>query len=146
MREQITSKIVALLKAQRSVRFGRVQRDPIIPSELPKTAFPAIYVETTDEDIEDISMYSQSQPIRHGVMEVAVVLIVGGKERDTQKNIAIQATEQTLMTDRKLGELVEDCRLTRVESVVIGESAPFTTCRMIFTIEYCYTITIEEGN
>jgi hypothetical protein len=77
-------------------------------------------------------------------MEVAVVLVIGGKERDTQKNIAIQATEVTLMTDRTLDGLVNDCRLTRVESVVIGESAPFTTCRMIFTTEYCYTIDIEE--
>lgn len=145
MREQITSKIVELLKNQRSVKFGRVQRDPIIPSELPKTAFPAIYVETTDEDIEDITMYSGSQPVRHGVMEVNVVMVIGGKERDTQKNIAIQATEQTLMTDRKLDNTVEDCRLTRVESVVIGESAPFTTCRMVFTCEYCYTINLE-GN
>jgi len=72
-------------------------------------------------------------------------MVIGGKERDTQKNIAIQATEQTLMTDRKLGNTVEDCRLTRVESVVIGESAPFTTCRMVFTCEYCYTINLE-GN
>ena len=144
MREQITSKIVELLTAQRSVRFGKVQRDPIIPEELPKTAFPAVYIETTDEEIQDITMYSGTQPVREGIMEVAVVLVIGGKERDTQKNIAIQATEVTLMTDRTLDGLVNDCRLTRVESVVIGESAPFTTCRMIFTTEYCYTIDIEE--
>jgi hypothetical protein len=144
MREQITSKIVELLTAQRSVRFGKVQRDPIIPEELPKTAFPAVYIETTDEEIQDITMYAQTQPVREGIMEVAVVLVIGGKERDTQKNIAIQATEVTLMTDRTLDGLVNDCRLTRVESVVIGESAPFTTCRMIFTTEYCYTIDIEE--
>ena len=144
MREQITSKIVELLTAQRSVRFGKVQRDPIDPNELPKTAFPAVYIETTDEEIQDITMYSGTQPIREGIMEVAVVLVIGGKERDTQKNIAIQATEVTLMTDRTLDGLVNDCRLTRVESVVIGESAPFTTCRMIFTTEYCYTIDIEE--
>lgn len=144
MREQITSKIVELLTAQRSVRFGKVQRDPIDPNELAKTAFPAVYIETTDEEIQDITMYAQTQPVRNGIMEVAVVLVIGGKERDTQKNIAVQATEVTLMTDRTLDGLVNDCRLTRVESVVIGESAPFTTCRMIFTTEYCYTIDIEE--
>lgn len=145
MREEITSNIVELLRAQRSVKFGKVERDPIDPNELPKTAFPAIYVETTDEDIEDITMYSGAQPVRKGMMEVAVVLMIGGKERDRQKNIAVQATEQTLMQDRTLGNVVEDCRLSRVESVVIGESAPFTTCRMIFTCEYCYTINLE-GN
>lgn len=114
MREQITSKIVELLTAQRSVRFGKVQRDPIDPNELAKTAFPAVYIETTDEEIQDITMYAQTQPVRNGIMEVAVVLVIGGKERDTQKNIAVQATEVTLMTDRTLDGLVNDCRLTRV--------------------------------
>jgi|TARA_R110001632_G_scaffold149370_1_gene266777 hypothetical protein len=145
-REQITSKIVELLKAQRSVRFGKVERDPVDPSELAKTAFPALYVETTDEDIEDIAMGggTANNPLRMGSMEVAVVLLIGGKQRDTQKNIAVEAAENTIMSDRTLDGTVEDIRLTRVEAVVIGESAPFTTCRMIFTVEYCYTITKEE--
>ena len=40
-REQVTSKVVELLKEQRSVKFGKVERDPIDPTELAKTAFPA---------------------------------------------------------------------------------------------------------
>jgi hypothetical protein len=141
MREQITSKIVEMLKEQRSVKFGKVQRDPIDPNELAKSAFPAIYVETTDEEITDISMtMGASGSQRQGVMEVSIILLIGGKERDTQRNIAIQATEETLMTDRTLEGTVDDIRLTRVESVGIGESAPYATCRMIFTTEYCYTI------
>lgn len=140
-REQITSKIVEMLKEQRSVKFGKVQRDPIDPTELAKTAFPAIYVETTDELIDDISMPMGSRGnMRHGIMEVAIILLIGGKERDTQRNIAIQATEETLMMDRTLEATVNDIRLTRVESVAIGESAPYATCRMVFTVEYCYTI------
>lgn len=145
MREQITSKITELLKAQRSVKFGKVQRDPIIPNELPKSAFPAVYVETTNEDIADITMYAGASPMRQGIMQISAIIIVGGKERDTQRNIAVEATEATLMADRTLGGIVQDCRLSRVESVAIGESAPFASCRMIFTVEYCYTVEIE-GN
>ena len=142
-REAITSKVVEMLSEQRSVRFGKVQRDPIEPTELAKTAFPAVYVETTDEEIVDVSMrMGANGNLRHGVMEIAIILLIGGKERDTQRNIAIQATEATLMTDRTLDNTVEDIRLTRVESVAIGESAPYATCRMIFTCEYCYTINI----
>jgi hypothetical protein len=140
-REQVTSKVVELLKEQRSVKFGKVERDPIDPTELAKTAFPAIYVETTDEEITDISMRMGSVGNqRYGVMEIAIILLIGGKERDTQRNIAIQATEATLMTDRTLQDTVNDIRLTRVESVAVGESAPYAQCRMIFTCEYCYTI------
>tara|TARA_R110001606_G_scaffold194795_1_gene342524 strand:+ start:1148 stop:1585 length:438 start_codon:yes stop_codon:yes gene_type:complete len=143
-REAVTSKVVELLKEQRSVRFGKVQRDPIEPTELAKTAFPAVYVETTDEEIEDVTMRmgASGNSLRHGVMEIAIILLIGGRERDTQRNVAIQATEATLMTDRTLDNTVEDIRLTRVESVAIGESAPYATCRMIFTCEYCYTINI----
>ena len=130
-----------MLSEQRSVRFGKVQRDPIEPTELAKTAFPAVYVETTDEEIVDVSMrMGANGNLRHGVMEIAIILLIGGKERDTQRNIAIQATEATLMADRTLDNTVEDIRLTRVESVAIGESAPYATCRMIFTCGYCYTI------
>lgn len=140
-REDITSAIVALLKAQRSVKLGKVVRDPIDPNELPKTAFPAVYVETTDEEIADITMAMGSGGNwRQGIMEINCVLIVGGKERDTQRNIAIEAIENNLMADRTLGSLVDDIRLTRVETITTGESAPFASCRAVFTVEYCYQI------
>lgn len=139
-REAITSKVVELLKAQRSVRLGRVERDPIDPNELPKTAFPAVYIETTNEDIEDITMYAGSSPLRQAMMEISIVLIVGGQQRDTQRNVAIQAIEENIMSDRKLGGLVQDIRLTRVESVTTSESAPFASCLIVFMAEYCYQI------
>ena len=55
-REDIVKQFVTELKAMKTVKLGRVQRDPIIISELPKTGFPAVYVETTDEDRENITM------------------------------------------------------------------------------------------
>ena len=140
-REDIVSECVKLLKAQRSVRLNKVERDPIDPTELAKTAFPAVYLETSDEEILDVTtMMGAGGSVRQGSMELAVVLIIGGLKRDTQRNIAVESIEDTLMADRHLGNLVDDIRLTRVESVTTGESAPFASCRMIFTIEYCYKI------
>ena len=140
-REDIIVQVVKTLKAQRSVKLGKVQRDPIDPNELPKTAFPAVYIETSDEDIEDITMTMGSTGLqRRGSMEVDLVLLIGGRSRDTQRNIAIEAIENALMADRTLDSTVEDIRLTRVETVTTGESAPFASCRMIFTIEYCYQL------
>lgn len=140
-REDILVEITELLRSQRSVRLGKVERDPIDPDQLAKTAFPAVYIETTDEEIEDLTMsMGAGGLIRKGMMEVNVVLIVGGRERDTQRNIAVEAIENTLMADRSLEGTVEDIRLTRVESVTTGESAPFASCRMVFLTEYCYQL------
>lgn len=140
-REDILVEIVERLKAQRSVKLGVVQRDPIVIEELAATAFPAVYIETSDEDIEDITMAMGSAGLmRKGLMEVSIVLVVGGRERDTQRNIAVEAIENTLMADRSLDSTVEDIRLTRVETITTGESAPFASCGMIFTVEYCYQL------
>lgn len=140
-REDILVEVTKLLKAQRSVKLGKVERDPIVIEELPKTAFPAVYIETTDEDIIDITMTMGASGLqRQGEMEIAVVLVIGGRERDTQRNIAVEAIENTLMADRSLSNTVEDIRLSRVETVETGESAPFASCRMIFTVEYCYQL------
>jgi hypothetical protein len=140
-REDILVEIVERLKAQRSVKLGVVQRDPIVIEELAATAFPAVYIETTDEEIEDITMSMGSAGLmRRGLMEVSIVLVVGGRERDTQRNIAVEAIENTLMADRSLDSTVEDIRLTRVETITTGESAPFASCGMIFTVEYCYQL------
>ena len=140
-REDILVEVTKLLKAQRSVKLGKVERDPIDPNELAKTAFPAVYIETTDEDIEDITMSMGSVGLdRRGSMEIDIVLLIGGRERDTQRNIAVESIENTLMADRTLSSTVEDIRLTRVETVTTGESAPFASCRMVFTVEYCYQL------
>lgn len=140
-REDILVEVTKLLKAQRSVKLGKVERDPIVIEELPKTAFPAVYIETTDEDIIDITMTMGASGLqRQGEMEIAVVLVIGGRSRDTQRNIAVEAIENTLMADRSLSNTVEDIRLSRVETVETGESAPFASCRMIFTVEYCYQL------
>ena len=135
-RENILGEVAKRLKAQRTVKLGRVERDPIDPNELPKTAFPAVYVETADEDIDAIAV----DKLRKSTMDISVVLIVGGKERDKQKNIAVDAIEDTLMEDVTLDGNVNYIGLTRVQTVTVGESAPFATCRMIFTVEFFYTV------
>jgi len=141
-REDIIVSVMTLLKSQRSVRLGVVERNPIVPDQLAATAFPAVFLETSDEEIADISMAMGAKGglMREGIMEVDLVLLIGGRERDTQRNIAVEAIENTLMADRSLGGTVEDIRLSRVETVQTGESAPYASCRMVFTIEYCYTI------
>ena len=135
-RETICAEIVTLFKKQRSVKFGRVVRDPVVPSELPRTAFPCVYVESSDEDIEDIAFAG----VREGVMEVAIVLLISGKKRNTQLNVAIEAMENTINEDRTLGGKAIDCSLTRIEQLEAGDMSPFSSSRVVFTVSYVYTI------
>lgn len=135
MREDIVAECIKMIKAQRGVKLGKVVRDPVVPDELPKTAFPAVFVETSNEDIDRIT----GQQMR-SEMELSLVVLIGGESRDTQRNTVISAIEKTLLSDRSLNNKVMDIRLTRVEAISTGESAPFASCRMIFLIEYCYSI------
>lgn len=135
-RETIIAEVFDLLKAQKSVKFGRVSRDPIDPNELAKTSFPAAYITTTNEDITDLSFTK----LRQGIMEVAITLFVGGANRDTQRNLAVEAVEKTLMADRTLGGVAEDCMLTSVETITVGEGKPYASYRVVFTIQHCYTL------
>lgn len=135
-RETIIAEVFDLLKAQKSVKFGRVSRDPIDPNELAKTSFPAAYITTTNEDITDLSF----SKLRQGIMEVAITLFVGGANRDTQRNLAVEAVEKTLMADRTLGGVAEDCMLTSVETITVGEGKPYASYRVVFTIQHCYTL------
>jgi hypothetical protein len=135
-RESICAELVSLFKKQRSVKFGRVVRDPIIPEELPRTAFPAVYIESSDEDIEDIAFSG----LRQGVMEVECVVVISGKERNTQLNVAIKAMEDTVNADRTLGSRATDCSLTRIEQLEAGDMSPYSSSRVVFTVSYVYTI------
>lgn len=135
-REDIVAEIFKRLQAQKSVRLGKLSRDPITPEELPKTGFPAAYIETTDEDILDIS-YGGG---RQGTMLCDIVLFVSGANRDTQRNITTSAIEATLMADRTLNSNVEDIALTRIETINVGEAAPYASFRLTFTITYCYNL------
>lgn len=135
-RESIVSHLESLLKKMNTPKLGKVVRDPIIPEELPKTAFPAVYIETTDEELEDVSL----DQLRHGIMEVDVVCIIGGKKRDTQRNILVEGIEKVLLADRTVNNEATHIALTRVESLQVGQSAPYAGVRMVFTVQRHYKL------
>lgn len=137
-RESIVAEIASQLKAMNTVKLGKVERDPIVPDELPKTAFPACYIETTDEDIEDVTLGVKST--RRGIMLVNVVVIIGGKQRDTQRNLVVEAVENQLLSDRTVNNTATHIALTGVESMQVGESAPYASVRMVFTVTHHYKI------
>lgn len=135
-RETIVARIATQLATVTNPTIKKVVRDPIIPEELAKTAFPAVYVETSDEEIQDITLGG----MREGEMLVNVVGFVGGANRDTQRNNLVSSIESTLLADRTLNGTATHIALTGVESVQVGESAPYASVRMVFTVKHHYTI------
>ena len=135
-RETIVAEMVSQINGLSQIK--KVERDPIIPEELGKTAFPACYVETSDEDIEDITL--NTPQLRRGLMTVNVVLLIGGNNRDKTRNDLVEVIENQLLSDRSLNNTATHIALTGVESVQVGESAPYASVRMVFTVTHHYTI------
>ena len=134
-REDIVAKIYDLLKSQRSVKLGVVQRDPIVPEELPRTGFPAVNIEAATEERELLA-----GGLQEVLLEVELVLTVNGKERDKQRNILADSLETTLLNNSDLKALVTDIRVTRLENIENGEASPYASLRMVLETRYCLTI------
>jgi hypothetical protein len=134
-RENIVQQIYTLLKEQRSVRLGVVSRDPIIPEELPRTGFPAVNIESSDEERDYLA-----GDIVEATMDVELVITVNGKERDTQRNTVAHSVEQTILGDTTLRGLMSDIRVSRIENVQNGEAAPYASMRVVYEVKYCYNV------
>ena len=134
-RENIVQQIYTLLKEQRSVRLGVVSRDPIIPEELPRTGFPAVNIESSDEERNYLA-----GNIVEATMDVELIITVNGKERDTQRNTVAHSVEQTILGDTTLRGLMSDIRVSRIENVQNGEAAPYASMRVVYEVKYCYNV------
>ena len=134
-RENIVKRFYEVAKDQRSVKFNTVVRDPIIAEELPRTGFPAAYLESSNEERLNIT-----KTLRECNMDIAIVITVNGRDRDTQRNVAIEAIEESIYNDTEINSLVNSIELTNIDIVDVGEASPFATVRVTFGVTYCYTV------
>jgi len=133
IREQIVSKIYSALSNQRTVKLGVVKRDPIIPDELPRTGFPALSIESTDEERTPLTSTTYES-----IMEVECVVYVNGANRDRQRNEVLFAVENKILADVEIKALVSDIYVTRIENIENGQASPYASSRLVFTVRYCY--------
>lgn len=134
-REDITAKVYDLLKTQRSVKLGVVSRDPIVAEELPRTGFPAVNIEATNEERELLAGGMQEV-----ALQLELILTVNGKDRDRQRNVLIDAIEDHVISNSDLRKLVTDITVIRLENVQNGEASPYASIRMVLEARYCLTI------
>lgn len=138
-RELITQDIVDTLKNQQTARFGTVTRDPGIElQDLAATAFPAVIIESGNEDRVSITQGGMSQT-RQSTMEVNISVWTNSNSRvDTLRNDLIEQIEELVEADPSRGGLALD---TQLISVVTNnaETAPYFAMGMVFQITYVYT-------
>ena len=143
-REDIANNIIQTLKANAYTKTGskwvkHITRESVDFQELSREAFPAVFVETSNEVREDISMGGMGSITRDATIEYILDIYVHGANRDTQLNYCLDMVETALDADRKRGRFADDTQLREIETIVVGEATPYKGVRMVFDVKYCYT-------
>lgn len=137
-REDIAVNIVQTLLAMTAVRLGKVTREPIIIAELSRQALPAVFVESADEQREQLTAGSG----RLGTINYNLDILVAGDTRDSDRNHIVEAIEEALETDVRRGGNALDGEVITVEVIDPGEAVPYATMRLVYQVTYRY----ERGN
>lgn len=137
VRENIVKDIVKVLKDADDPRFGLVTRDPFDPAQLSRQQFPAVYVQSADEQRGDITMGTTSG-LREATLELRLVGWVNGTNIDTQRNDLIERIEEALDQDRTRSG---HARWTQLREVTVDFDVvePFGRVDMVVEVYYTYT-------
>lgn len=133
-REAITQYIVDKIAQVRYVKS--VTREPKSLEELSRNSFPHVLVETANE-VRDNSSFGQT--IRQQAdLDLLINIVVHGEDRDSQRNLILEAVERKLHEDSTLGGLAMDSLVTRIQIREIAEADPYATAAMVYTVRYYY--------
>lgn len=133
-RERITSKVIELTNTVRYVKS--VTREPVDITELSRTSFPHVFVETANETREHVSFGDGTR--RSSDLDILLNIVVYGDSRDSQRNLIIEALERKFAEDPTLGDLAYDSFVTDIQIREIGEAEPYGSAAMIFRVRYFY--------
>ncbi|MAO23327.1 MAG: hypothetical protein CMJ25_21450 [Phycisphaerae bacterium] len=133
-REDIANDIVKALKAIASPRLGLVTREPIIIDEISRQAIPAVFVESADEEREQLTAGSA----RLGRISYNLDIIVKTDMRDTERNALVESIEEKLEQDVKRDNNALDGEVVVVEVIDPGEATPYATMRVVYLVTYRY--------
>lgn len=139
LREQITVKITEVLETIRDPRPVWVTREPFDSEKLAITQYPAILVQTQDENRRTTSMGVPATGRRIADITIEIRGFVRGTELDRRRNELIEAIEEILDADRYLGlrsEGVMNSEVTLIE--VIERQPPLAEFRIEFVVNYTY--------
>jgi hypothetical protein len=136
IRETTAKDIVTVLGEITDPKPILVTREPFEPTELAITQFPAILVQSTNEEKSTITMGMSSVGLRQGTILFEIRGFVRGNDLDTRRNDLIEAIEESLDQDRYRNQtgVVINSEILSIE--VISRMAPLAEFLMIYSVEY----------
>ena len=139
-RENIANNIITVLTAVTSpITLKKVTREPFSVDELSEQQYPAIFVQSGNEQRTDETMTSSSVT-RQASADFIIIGFVKGTDTniDTKRNELISTIETTLESDRSRGGYAKRTEIVEVTTDE-GTLYPVGGIRVVVRVMYQYT-------
>jgi hypothetical protein len=138
VRENIASNLLTVLSNISSPDIIKATRQPFLLDELSDKQYPAVIVQTSEENRDDSELGSGAKT-RHGTIDFVVLGFVKGAEAniDTKRNELITAIETAIETDITRSGNALDSEVIQVETDE-GSLFPVGGIRMTIRCMYEY--------
>ena len=136
VRENIASNLQTVIDAISSPDIKLCTRQPFQLEELSQAQYPAVIVQTSEENREDVELGSGAKT-RHGTIDFVILGFVKGTDSniDTARNTLITAIETALETDITRSSNALDTEIIQVETDE-GSLFPVGGIRMVVRCIY----------
>ena len=117
VRENIASNLLTVISNISSPAIKKATRQPFLLDELSEQQYPAVMVQTSEENRDDSELGSGART-RHGTIDFVVLGFVKGAESniDTARNALITAIETAIETDITRNGNALDSEVVQVET------------------------------
>ena len=138
VRENIASNLLSVISGISSPDIKKATRQPFQLDELSEQQYPAVIVQTSEENRDDSELGTGART-RHGTIDFVVLGFVKGAESniDTARNTLITAIETALESDITRNNKALDTEITQVETDE-GTLFPVGGIRMTIRCMYEY--------
>jgi hypothetical protein len=138
VRENIASNLLSVISAISSPDIIKATRQPFLLDELSDKQYPAVIVQTSEENRDDSELGSGAKT-RHGTIDFVILGFVKGAEAniDTKRNELITAIETALENDITRNGNALDTEVIQVETDE-GSLFPVGGIRMTIRCMYEY--------
>jgi hypothetical protein len=138
VRENIASNLLSVISAISSPDIIKATRQPFLLDELSDKQYPAVIVQTSEENRDDSELGSGAKT-RHGTIDFVILGFVKGAEAniDTKRNELITAIETALENDITRDSNALDTEVIQVETDE-GSLFPVGGIRMTIRCMYEY--------
>lgn len=134
-RESIAANLVTTIDGISAIAL--VTREPFDFTKLSNAQFPAVIVQTSEENREDVTI-GGSTIKRIGTIDYKLIGYVKGVTIDTDRNALIESLEEALDADRTRGGYALDTQVITVET---DEGAIAPVGGVLLTVRVSYNFT-----